>query len=218
MTLSHEEAKAFYDRFGSKQDTQKFYEDKAVASLFANASFGTAESVLEFGCGTGRIAERLLAEELSPRARYRALDISDTMIWLARERLARFGERVEIRRTRGEMQLPASSGSIDRVLSTYVLDLLSDEDARQFLQEAHRVLSRSGLLALASLAHGSGLIPGLIESGWTLLYSIRPRWVGGCRPISLLPLLEDAAWRLLCHDRIVQWGITSEIVVAERAG
>jgi ubiquinone/menaquinone biosynthesis C-methylase UbiE len=218
MTLSHEGAKAFYDRFGSKQDSQGFYEDKATARMIAGSSLETAGSVLEFGCGTGRLAEMLLTRHLPATARYIALDISDTMVALARKRLARFGDRVEVRRTGGEVQLAATSGSIDRVLSTYVLDLLSGDDSREFIKEAHRVLSGRGLLVLSSLTHGSGLVPGLIERGWTLLYSICPRWVGGCRPISLLPLLDGPCWRLLHHERMVQWGITSEVVVAERSG
>jgi len=32
-TLSHQQAKAFYDRFGAKQDSQAFYEDRAVQEL-----------------------------------------------------------------------------------------------------------------------------------------------------------------------------------------
>ena len=218
MALSHEEAKAFYDRFGSKQDLQNFYEDGAIAALIAHASLEAADSVLEFGCGTGRLGERLLAGHLSSTARYLALDISETMVSIARDRLARFGDRVAVRRTSGETCLPAASGSIDRVLSTYVMDLLSDEDSRAFVNDAHRVLSGKGILVLSSLAHGSGLVPGLIDHVWTLLFSICPRWVGGCRPISLLPFLQDPAWRLLHHERVVQWGITSEVVVAERAG
>jgi len=216
MTLSHEEARAFYDRFGSKQDTQKYYEDRATARVIAHASFETAGSVLEFGCGTGRLAEMVLARRLPPTARYLALDISETMVSLARKRLGRFGDRVDVRRTGGEMRLPAASGTIDRFLSTYVLDLLSDDDSRLLILEAHRVLSPGGLLALSSLTHGSGFLPRLIEHAWAFLYSIRPRWVGGCRPISLLSYVGGPAWRLLHREQMVQWGITSEVVVAER--
>ncbi|MGE5248130.1 MAG: class I SAM-dependent methyltransferase, partial [Verrucomicrobiota bacterium] len=82
MTLSHEEARAFYDRFGAKQDWQRFYEDRAIADLIAHASFGKAGAVLEFGSGTGRLAETLLARHLPPTARYLALDVSGTMVSL----------------------------------------------------------------------------------------------------------------------------------------
>ncbi len=59
-----EQVRAFYDRFGAKQDSQAFYEDAATADLILNAELGAARAVFEFGCGTGRFAEKLLAEHL----------------------------------------------------------------------------------------------------------------------------------------------------------
>ena len=53
-TLDLEQARAFYDRFGARQDRQAFYED----------AFERARGVPEFGCGTGRFAEVLVAERL----------------------------------------------------------------------------------------------------------------------------------------------------------
>jgi ubiquinone/menaquinone biosynthesis C-methylase UbiE len=55
--LSHEQAKAFYDRFGKKQDWQSFYEDAATAALLRNEELDKSSAVLELGCGTGRFAE-----------------------------------------------------------------------------------------------------------------------------------------------------------------
>jgi ubiquinone/menaquinone biosynthesis C-methylase UbiE len=73
--LSHEEARAFYNRFGSKQDWQRFYEDPAVADLSEHLPLGSATSVIEFGCGTGRLAERMLARHLPMEATYLVLDL-----------------------------------------------------------------------------------------------------------------------------------------------
>ncbi|RMD62955.1 class I SAM-dependent methyltransferase, partial [Candidatus Parcubacteria bacterium] len=49
--LSYQQAKAFYDRLGKKQDWQRFYEDVATAALLRNGEFDKASAVLEFGCG-----------------------------------------------------------------------------------------------------------------------------------------------------------------------
>jgi hypothetical protein len=47
--LTHEQAQAFYNRMGAKQDWQAFYEAIATNDLIAHASFETAQSVFEFG-------------------------------------------------------------------------------------------------------------------------------------------------------------------------
>lgn len=72
--LTPNEAKAFYDKFGSRQDSQSFYEAAALNRLIENGSFATAPSVFEFGCGTGRFALSLLQHHLSADAVYRGVD------------------------------------------------------------------------------------------------------------------------------------------------
>jgi precorrin-6B methylase 2 len=56
-------ARAVYNRIGRIQDWQ-FYEDRAVAWLLADSALQTAHAVFEFGCGTGRLAVRMM--ELLP--------------------------------------------------------------------------------------------------------------------------------------------------------
>ncbi len=215
-TLTHREARAFYDRLGSRQDSQGFYEDAATAKLVRHAGFERAARVLEFGCGTGRFAETLLAERLGPEATWTGLDVSPTMVSLTRDRLRRFGARVEVRLTEGAAELPFGAGSFDRVVSNYVMDLLSPEDIRTFVGEAHRVLVPGGRLGLVSLTHGAGPGSRLVEGVWRRLHGWRPQLVGGCRPIELLDYLEDSRWQLLHHGFVQRFGIRSEIVVAER--
>src|SRR5579859_4682314 len=91
--LTRQQAKVFYDRLGAKQDWQAFYEVPVTNNLIAHAALEQAQSVFEFGCGTGAFAERVLSHHLSPRVCYLAVDSSSTMVALARTRLARFGER-----------------------------------------------------------------------------------------------------------------------------
>lgn len=62
--LSRAQVKLFYDRLGARQDWQAFYEDPAAEELIAHAEFEKAKLVFEFGCGTGRFAERILAHHL----------------------------------------------------------------------------------------------------------------------------------------------------------
>ena len=113
-TLTTSEARAFYDRFGAKQDKQAFYEDRAIAALIAHADFEHAQSIFEFGCGTGRLAARLLPTPLPDNCHYLGVDISTTMVALARERLRPTGQRscslkVRSHRSAGPVATTASS-------------------------------------------------------------------------------------------------------------
>ncbi len=216
--LTHREAKAFYDRFGRKQDLQGFYENRAIEALVRNGGFEHAGAVLEFGCGTGRFAERLLDRHLPKDALYVGLDVSGTMVSLARARLGRFGTRAEVLLTDGSPLLGLESASFDRFVSLYVLDLLTDEDGRAVLREAERVLTNGGLLAAASLTHGFTFLSRAVERLWVFLHALRPSLVGGCRPIGLGDLVAAPAWSVRFDERISSFGVPSEVLVAERIG
>jgi len=214
--LTHQQAKAFYDRLGSKQDLQAFYEVPATNNLIAHAAFEAAQSVFEFGCGTGAFAERLLSRHLPPQARYLAVDSSSTMVALARTRLARVGERVAVRQTDGSLQFDEVSGSFERFVSNYVLDLLSASDMAQLLAEAHRLLVAAGRLCLVSLTHGSTPLARLVTRTWTRIHTLEPRLVGGCRPVELCDCLPDTRWHIDYAQVITRFGIPSEVVVASK--
>ena len=214
--LTHQQAKAFYDRLGSKQDLQAFYEVPATNNLIAHAAFEAAQSVFEFGCGTGAFAERLLSRHLPPQARYLAVDSSATMVRLARSRLARFGERVTVRQTDGSLQFGERSGAFDRFVSNYVLDLLSPADTAQLLAEAHRLLLADGRLCLVSLTCGATPLARLVTWTWTRLHALEPWLVGGCRPIELRDGLPDTRWHIDYAQVITRFGVPSEVVVASK--
>jgi ubiquinone/menaquinone biosynthesis C-methylase UbiE len=213
--LTPRQAKRFYDRLGRAQDLQAFYEDRAARQLIAAAAFPAARAVFELGCGTGRLAEKLLAHHLPSDARYLGADISDTMARLSRARLRRFGERAQILRADATMPLPAASGAFDRFVSVYVFDLLSPQAASTALADARRLLRPGGLVCLASLAPGHTATARLISQAWTRLWSHAPGLVGGCRPVNLKPLLDG--WHIQHRTLITAWGLTSEIIIATPA-
>ncbi len=215
-TLSHDQARRVYDRIGARQDTQAFYEDRATRILVSHGEFGTARRVLEFGCGTGRFAFRLLSQHLPQDARYRALDLSPTMVRLARERLAPFGQRAEVALTDGSPPTAEPADSCDRFVSNFVLDLLSEEDIAAVVREAHRILEPAGLLCLSSLSTGTGSFSRLVSRLWVRVQGLRPALVGGCRPLELLAWVTPPRWKLRHHARLAPFGVASEVVVAER--
>jgi len=215
-TLSHEEARRFYDRFGARQDSQAFYERPALERMLAHLALGEARAVVEFGCGTGRLAAELLARHLGPECRYLGLDVSRTMVGLARARIAPFGARAEIRQTDGAPRIDAPDGSFDRFVSSYVLDLLPADEIRSLLEEAQRVLAPGGRLGVASLTRGQSGVARAATWVWERIHRLRPALLGGCRPIEVAALLQEPAWKLRHRSVLSPFAIASEVVVAER--
>lgn len=215
-TVSYPQARAIYDRIGKLQDTQSWYEDRAVDALLAHGDFARARSVVELGSGTGRHAARLL-ERMPPDARYRGFDVSPKMAAIARARLAPWADRAEVVVTDGAVRLDAPDRSVDRVLSTYVLDLLAEADIVRFVDEAHRVLAPGGRLCLAGAAPGDTVLGRLVMGAVTRLHRLRPSLVGGCRPIDLRPFVAAPRWRVVHVETITVAGIASQALVAEPA-
>lgn len=216
-TLSRDEVRTVYDRIGTWQDTQRFYEAPAFDALVAHAHFEAAESILEVGCGTGYLAARILREHAPPSAHYEGLDLSATMVEIARGRLTAFENRATVRRTDGSLTFDDPDGSRDRIIATYLLDLLSVEEARTFLRESHRLLRTRrppGRLCLSGLTPGTAVLPRSVTALWAAVHAVRPQWLGGCRPVRCRSLLRDTRWKIAYHTVVTAWGIPSEVLIA----
>lgn len=214
--LSPAEARRVYDRIGPLQDSQAFYEDRATELLLHHGEFKSATAVFEFGCGTGRFARRLLDDHLPGGARYRGMDVSPRMVRLAQRRLARFASRAAVVLTDGGPPMGEPASAYDRFVSTYVFDLLSEDDIRGTLREAWAMLRPAGLLCVAGLTTGVGPVSRTVAGAWSWIHAHRPSAVGGCRPIDLLPFFGGSEWSVRFHQKVVAFTITSEVLVARR--
>ena len=85
------------------------------------------ETVLDAGCGSGRVTELLLAR--LPRGRVIALDGSPSMIDTARTRLAGHEDRVRFVVADLARSLPIEPGSVDAILSTATFHWIADHDS-----------------------------------------------------------------------------------------
>ena len=92
-TITPAEAERFYDRLGRGLDRFGAFEDRARLEVAEQGRFEQGRAVVEFGCGTGSLAERLLERHLPPDGRYLGLDVSARMVESTAERLARFGDQ-----------------------------------------------------------------------------------------------------------------------------
>jgi len=214
--ITHEQARRFYDRIGRGQDARPISERRALDALAARGDFERAAAVIELGCGTGRFAARLLRQALPGGATYLGLDVSPHMVRLANAAVAPWAGRARVELTDGSVHFPVSDASCDRVVSAYVLDLLSPADAALFVAEARRVLRPGGLLALASLAPGRTAPARLVTRLWQAVWDLNPTLLGGCRPLQLRTLLDPADWDPLAGSTVTDWFLSSEVLVARR--
>lgn len=216
-TLSPAEARAHYDRNAHKQDAQGWYEDDALDRLIALGDFGNASDVLEVGCGTGKLAVKLLREHLPSHATYIGVDIAPAMLARAGTKMSKYAPRAKLRPGDVSLGLTSPDESADRIIATYLFDLLSPRDSKNLLNEMHRVLRPNGLICLAGLtvARDNGDMT-IISQLWALIQRSWPWIVGGCRPVQLKPMLDEKQWKIVTHETVEPRGLLSEVLIARK--
>ncbi len=213
--LSYEQASRAYDRIGLIQDLQWFYEDPATVQLKQHGDFSAAESIFEFGHGTGRFARDLFRHFLFAEARYRGVDVSPKMFGLAEKRLDPWFDRVELKLSDGGPPRDEPDACCDRFVSNFVFDLLSEDDTRLVLTEARRMLRPGGLLCLSGLSSAAQESSQTVAklAGW--VHEHVPALLGGCRPVDLRSYL-GTEWECLHYQTQQAFGIPSEAMVFKR--
>jgi trans-aconitate 2-methyltransferase len=151
------------------------------ASVLRRLPLTGDERVMDAGCGTGRVTEMLV--ERLPRGRAIALDASGGMVEQARQRLERFGDRVEYVQADLARPLPIE-GTVDAVLSTATFHWVPDHDA--LFANLAAVLRPGGWLV--AQCGGAGNIADLLEAA----RAVDP----GFETIAHFETAEDTAARL----------------------
>lgn len=246
-TLNRSDARKVYDTFAETghaggKDASSGYGGPAVSALLEMADFGSARNVLDFGCGQGKLASLVLtnrADRLSAAAEgedpnkngipfhWKGIDQSPNMIKKFQEECVdKFGKDicdVELIANGDPRNLMRSyeANSVDRFVSTYCLDLLSEDDMYGVLDLAEQCLDKErGLLLLSGITWGysaGSLKVFAMTAVWELLYIIRRKKVGGCRPQALRPYLESRGWRIEKMVKTMPSGfpwMVSEVIAA----
>jgi trans-aconitate 2-methyltransferase len=128
-------------------DTSSAPQQTWAADVLARVeSVAPDASVLDVGCGTGRVTEALLA--LVPQGRVLALDASAEMVELAR---ARLGDRAEVwQQDVLELELDEP---VDAVLSTATFHWVTDHE--RLFANLHALLKPGGRLVAQCGGHGN---------------------------------------------------------------
>lgn len=126
------------------------------------------ELIVELSCGEGLLAERLL--ERFPGSRLIALDASGVMLERAGARLARFGERQEVRRFEiadGGWR-SAWRDACDAVVSSLAVHHLDDPGKRRLYADVLSMLRPGGALVIGDVVQpASALAARLAAEEWS---------------------------------------------------
>jgi len=151
------------------------------------------ESLLEIGFGTGHTLVSL-AKAVGPGGKVFGLDLSDQMVKLAKQNLAKAGmlERASIRRG-DALTLPYPSENMDGVFLSFTLELFDTPEIPKVLRECRRVLRPGGRIVVVGMSKDGRKDPLVNVFEWT--HKHFPKFMD-CRPIFVRRALADAGFAI----------------------
>ncbi|MFI6729054.1 class I SAM-dependent methyltransferase [Streptomyces sp. R-74717] len=152
-------------------DQAELWQDRLILDGTALVS-GTR--LLEVGCGVGAVLGTL--GNSFPDVRFSGVDIEPAQIGFARKHLADRGVVADLQ-VADARELPYDTASFDHVWMMWVLEHMTEDDAKAVLREARRVLSPGGRITCIELDYATikvGLpTPGLDALMTTLVQAMR---------------------------------------------
>jgi Trk K+ transport system NAD-binding subunit/ubiquinone/menaquinone biosynthesis C-methylase UbiE len=214
--LLRRKIETYYDELGDGVEKGERYQSVAKTRALELLDARPGHKVLEVGIGTGLLLGRL-ATKLGDTRDAVGVDVSEGMLRRTKVRLQAQPQGAPHLVRGTATRLGFRDESFDRVVSTYLLDLLEEEDVLIALSEMRRVAKTGGLIVCAGLtARGASPTARLVARTYTIARRIHPLLVGGCRPLDLEPLARRAGLRVVAREVVQQKGRASEIVCCSK--
>jgi ubiquinone/menaquinone biosynthesis C-methylase UbiE len=118
----------------------------AEANLLIEFGFGAGYSLIDIGCGSGRLSSQL-SKRFGDAITYLGTDVVPELLEYARQRAAP-GYRFELT---GGLTIPAADGRADFVVAISVFTHLRGAETASYLRDIHRTLKPGGLLVFSFL-------------------------------------------------------------------
>lgn len=227
---------AFYDRFGPLLMNDFYhhaFESAAMDSMISLCDIQAGDRIVEIGPGTGFLASKILKRLLQTTtdnnvSTYYGIEVSRSMHETAKRNLQDFlnSSHVEI-----NLQLVDNSteavrtmhGSVDKVILTYVMDLLPEYALQQLILQLHDKLEsdrsrRNSKICVVNLTYGIDSFSRLLTNIWQLAYiTFGGAVVGGCRPLQIEKYFnEDNGFQINTIHKIVSNGLPSEVAIIHK--
>jgi ubiquinone/menaquinone biosynthesis C-methylase UbiE len=200
-----------WDRVARLYDLQLWLERPALRVAVALAGPRSDDSVLDIGTGTGALLRELAASGARPE-KVVGVDASTRM--LERARSAKLPGEWQLEQADAR-KLPFGDESFSLVFSSYLLNVLSDEDGTALLREVHRVLAPGGRLVVVSPVAPSSWLARPYRWLAELLPRLLPWFCAGIRLLDPEPLIRASGLQPV-ERRYVSRGYPSVCLLAVR--
>jgi ubiquinone/menaquinone biosynthesis C-methylase UbiE len=200
-------AQRFYDALATRYDWFSLYEARAKQLALDCLELAPGQAVINVGLGTGKYYQEVQAS-LGAQGLAAGIDLSMSMLQVAQSR-----NISDLAQADGAW-LPFAIDSFDRLMCTYVLDLVAIRELPRWLMEFRRVLKPGGRMVLVSLTEGVTPLSRGFVAVWKMAYRVSPIACGGCRPLQLAGLVRQAGFETVDRQVVLQFGVPSELLVA----
>lgn len=208
-TLAHR-TRRVYDRMATFYPlSTMFFHSRAHRCALEASGIQDGMRVLEVATGSGEMFRRIL--RVNPNGANVGVDLSPNMASRTQRRARQdFPSSLAFCQAVDARQMPFRDQTFDAVVCCYLLELLSAEDIVRTVAELHRVLRRSGRLALTLIGQNTAVFNRLYRMGG----KVAPAFWGRQVEQSIPDVIRAANFRIL-QDRVVrQSGYPSRVLVA----
>lgn len=189
----------FYDYWG------KLTERKTLSKAITIAKLNNNNKVLDIGIGTGQLFEKVL--KINKNGFNAGVDLSFSMLTRAKEKLSTNFTNYTLCNGNA-FKLPYKNESFDYIFSSYVFDLLPENDFITVFSEFKRVMKTGGTGIVITMTMGEKWYNKL----WYLLSKYFPSILTNCRPVDLTKYLEFSGMKIIEKQIISQNTFPSEII------
>ena len=197
-----------------------FYERISNREALRGPVLERAEKIIDVGAGTGYLLSRLVKATREGQ-QIVAVDLSQQMLKNSRSYLEKHDQlspRITFEQSDCR-ELPWGDNTFDLYVSSYLFDLLPQEELKQALREMERVLRPDGYAILVTMTTELQDLPWLSRSFYRLMnefYAIgyhKGRWnfiwrflfagyAPHCRPIALAQYLRDLDKMVMAYSKV----------------
>lgn len=185
-------------------------ESRARNRAIELAKIQDCSTILEVAVGTGLAFFEIVKR--NPHGENTGIDLSKGMLKKAENRLEKLSGANFTLSAGTAFNMPMKDGSVDVLMNSYMVDLMSEANMDKVLVEFRRVLKEHGRLVMVNMTTGERFGSNIYD----FIYNVAPRLIGGCRGVNLSGKLNEHGFRVETREYIQQLLFPSEVILAHK--